>query len=118
MVWVATANDIDAISAPIKSRFQVFNIPSPTFEERLILAQAIYSTLLKDNVWGAKFDKILDKSVLMELARDKNSSRDLRKTILDACGRCAKRKDTKLTLNDLNIVQTNKEILPWDKKHD
>jgi len=118
MIWVATANDIDAISAPIKSRFQIFNIPSPTFEERLILAQAIYSSLLKDNAWGAKFDKILDKSVLIELARDKNSSRDLRKTILDACGRCAKRKDTKLTLNDLNILQTNKEILPWDKKHD
>lgn len=118
MVWVATANDIDAISAPIKSRFQVFNIPSPTFEERLILAQAIYSTLLKDNVWGAKFEKKLDQAVLMELARDKNSSRDLRKTILDACGRAAKRKDNKLTLNDLNIVQTNKEISPWDKKHD
>lgn len=118
MVWVATANDIDAISAPIKSRFQVFNIPSPTFEERLILAQAIYSTLLKDNVWGAKFEKILDQSVLMELARDKNSSRDLRKTILDACGRAAKRKDNKLTLNDLNIIKTNKEILPWDKKYD
>lgn len=118
MVWVATANNIDAISAPIKSRFQVFNIPSPTFDERLILAQAIYSSLLKDNVWGAKFEKKLDQSVLMELARDKNSSRDLRKTILDACGRAAKRQDNKLTLNDLNIIQTNKEILPWDKKYD
>lgn len=118
MVWVATANDIDRISAPIKSRFQVFKIPSPTFEERMILTQAIYTSLLKDNKWGSKFETVIEHSVCFELSRDRNSSRDLRKTILDACGRAAKRKDTKLIIDDLNILNNNKEIALWDKQHD
>jgi len=118
LVWVATANNLDQISEPIKSRFQIFNIPSPNFEERMILTQAIYNTLLQDNAWGAKFEKDINHDVLLELATDRNSSRDLRKTILDACGRAAKRKDNKLIIEDLNIIKTSKEILPWDKKHD
>ena len=118
LVWVATANNLDQISDPIKSRFQIFNIPSPNFEERMILTQAIYKTLLQDNEWGQKFEKVINHDVLVELSTDRNSSRDLRKTILDACGRAAKRKDNKLIIEDLNIIKTSKEILPWDKKHD
>lgn len=118
MIWVATANRIDQISDPIKSRFQVFNIPSPNFEERMILTQAIYNSLLKANDWGDKFEKELSHDILSALSKDKNSSRDLRKTILDACGRSAKRNDTKLIFEDLNILRTNKETLLWDKKHD
>lgn len=118
MIWVATANRLDQISDPIKSRFQVFNIPSPNFEERMILTQAIYHSLLKSNAWGKKFEKEISHDILSELAKDKNSSRDLRKTISDACGRAAKRKDNKIIFEDLNILRSNKETLPWDKKHD
>lgn len=118
MIWVATANRLDQISDPIKSRFQVFNIPSPNFEERMILTQAIYHSLLQSNAWGKKFEKEISRDILSELAKDKNSSRDLRKTISDACGRAAKRQDNKLIFEDLNILRTNKETLPWDKKHD
>jgi ATP-dependent Lon protease len=118
MIWVATANNIDNISDPIKSRFKIFNIPSPNFEERMILTQAIYLTLLDDNAWGAKFEKSISHDVLVELSKDRNSSRDLRKTILDACGRAAKRVDNKLIISDLNILETHKHISEWDKKHD
>jgi ATP-dependent Lon protease len=118
MIWVATANRLDQISDPIKSRFQVFNIPSPNFEERMILTQAIYHSLLQSNAWGKKFEKEISREILSELSKDKNSSRDLRKTISDACGRAAKRQDNKIIFEDLNILRTNKETLPWDKKHD
>jgi ATP-dependent Lon protease len=39
--WVATANDLDRIPAPIRSRFRVFNIAMPSAEQSIALAQAV-----------------------------------------------------------------------------
>ena len=39
--WVATANDLHQIPAPIRSRFRVFNIAMPSTEQSIALAQAV-----------------------------------------------------------------------------
>lgn len=113
-VWVATANDSNNISAPIKSRFQIFNIPNPTFAERKILIGAIYKALIADNSWGDKFEKEVSDEVQNELASDSNSSRDLRKALLKAFGKAAKRNDTKILSSDLDIKDNTKITEPWD----
>jgi ATP-dependent Lon protease len=39
--WVATANDLHQIPAPIRSRFRVFHISVPSAEQAIALAQAV-----------------------------------------------------------------------------
>lgn len=116
LVWVATANDLTKISAPILSRYQVFNIPSPNYRERMVLADAIYKTLIEKNKWGTKFEISLSDEVKQVICEDWNSSRDLRKVILKSCGRAAKRGDNKIILEDLDLKNINKTIDPWDQK--
>lgn len=118
IVWVATANDIDKISSATLSRFQVFNIPNPTFAERMILAEAIYKSLLTYHSWGDKFEKTLSDEVKTSLCSDGNSSRNLSKIILKACGKAAKRGDTKLIIDDLNLKNNSKVIEPWDQRNE
>lgn len=116
-VWVATANNIDKISEPVKSRFQIFEIKKPSFNERKILIQAIYNTVLKDHVWGQSFEKAIDKDVLNSMAQDGDSSRDIRKSILQACGKAARRNDKKITFEDLETQAYNNTSI-WDKRND
>lgn len=116
IVWVATANDIDKIASATLSRFQVFKIPNPTFSERMILAEAIYKSLLTYHTWGNKFEKTLSDEVKIALCSDSNSSRDLSKIILKSCGKAAKRGDTKLIIDDLNLKNSSKVIELWDQR--
>jgi ATP-dependent Lon protease len=44
--WIATANDVSAIPAPILSRLAVFEIALPTAEQQRLIAQRIYQGLL------------------------------------------------------------------------
>lgn len=116
-VWVATANNIAAISEPIKSRFQLFEIKKPTFNERKILIQAIYKSLLKDHTWGDSFEKTIEDDVLNEMAQDGNSSRDIRKLILQACGKAARRLDKQIKIEDLEVKQMTDTSI-WDKRNE
>lgn len=116
MIWVATANNINKISAPIISRFEVFNIKPPTFEERKILTQAIYNTQLSVNVWGASFNPRLSEDVLNAICSDDGSSRDLRKLIMQAVAKAAKRGANEVGIQDLILGNNTIQIDEWDRK--
>jgi len=55
VIWIATANDVDWLAAPMRSRFLIFNISNPTREERLGITHSIASRL-SDEYWGLEFD--------------------------------------------------------------
>lgn len=116
MIWVATANNINKISAPIISRFEVFNIKPPSFEERKILTQAIYNTQLSVNVWGASFNPRLSEDVLNVICADDGSSRDLRKLIMQAIAKAAKRDSNEVEIQDLILGNNRIQIDEWDRK--
>ncbi len=116
-VWIATANDLSKISEPIKSRFNIFEINKPNFDERKILINEIYKTILNSHSWGKAFELNINEAVLNEMAQESNSSRDIRKTILTALAKSAKRLSNKIDLIDLDIKRIS-EINEWDKKND
>lgn len=116
LIWVATANDINNISAPILSRFEIFHIKPPSFEERKILAQAIYHSQISSNEWGKAFDKKISDDVLDYLCKQDGSSRDLRKVINQALGKAAKRASSKIEIQDLNINNKFEKTELWDEK--
>jgi ATP-dependent Lon protease len=47
VVYIATANDADRISAPVRSRFLEFFIDEPDIDGRLVLAHSIFEATLK-----------------------------------------------------------------------
>lgn len=116
--WIATANDVSRVSAPLMSRFKKFDIRSPNFNERKILAQSIYTTLLGKNSWGKGFHPVLNNEVLDSICQDQGSSRDLRKNIETAIARCARREGNgkrEIIMKDVDTLN-NQNINDWDKK--
>lgn len=116
--WIATANNLKNVSDPLLSRFKKFEIPSPNFNERKILAQNIYSTLLTKNSWGIGFKKILNDTVLDIICFDPGSTRQLRQNIESAIAKCARRNSNKLReiqIADLDI-HSQQIINEWDEK--
>ena len=113
--WFATANDLDKLSAPIKSRFDIFNIPNPTPEQRKSLIKGIYKTVRENNSWGQYFDEVLPTDSLEVLANlmAPGAARDLRKSITMACSK-AIREESKIILPKHIERHDNGEIMPWD----
>lgn len=122
MIWLATSNNLNDIALPIRSRFEVFNIKSPNFEERKLLAQSIYSTLLENNHWGKGFVSHVNDSVLDCLCEDDASSRDLRKNITRALAKSASRETLgslkELIIDDIEQNKKHEIIELWDRKFD
>lgn len=119
MIWVATANDISSLSAPIKSRFELIDVPFPTFIERKIMAKSVYKTVLSNNVWGKNFSDKINDTVLDILCESENSNRDIRKNITRALGRSAKRNGDSGLLEIREIDLDIKPSVPrddWDLK--
>jgi len=83
IVWVLTANSTDGIPCPLLNRMAVYEVPRPTAEQAVGIAQRIYRGLLAElRLW--KFAPDLDNAVVDRLAPV--SPRDMRKSLLDALG--------------------------------
>ena len=115
IVWFATANDLDKISAPIKSRFDIFSVPNPTPSQRKALIKGIYKKIREGNSWGHYFDEHLPEESLDMLANlmAPGAARDLRKSITLACSKAVKT-ESKIIL-PMHIEQYSLgEVMPWD----
>lgn len=66
--WVASANYVEAIPAPIRSRMTVFNVKAPTREQMPTIAQSVYKDLLAENDWGKRFSQTLSMDILNKLS--------------------------------------------------
>ncbi len=97
IVWVATANNIDAIPDYILSRMAVYEVPAPTRDQAFYIAQRIYDTLRADLAWD--FAPELDAS-LHDVVKD-IPPREMRKKILDAMAHAVRVRRNQLHAEDL-----------------
>lgn len=66
ILWIAAGNEAGPIPPPIRSRFRIFSIPTPTPEEKRDIANGIWKGLL-DKPWGRHFAAPLPEAVLDHL---------------------------------------------------
>lgn len=115
ITWFATVNNIDMLTAPIKSRFDIFSIPNPNPNQKKSLIKGIYKSVKENNTWGHFFDDILPEDTLDVLANlmSDGAARDIRKSIIIGCSK-AVRKDQKILLPEHIERYKQNEIMPWD----
>ena len=112
--WVATANDLEKVSLPLKSRFNVLNVPAPDFNARAAMALHIYRALRNQNSWGASFDEELPQETLQVLVRPAGSARDLRKNINQGFAAAARAMRSRIEPQDLPVSPSVGILMPWD----
>jgi ATP-dependent Lon protease len=112
IIWFASANTVETISSPILSRFTVFHIKDPSYEQQCKIAQSVYSDLLAENVWGQKFVKQLGDDVIEKLFAF--SPRKQKAVLIHACGEVAYECESKP--KGLLKIQTKHIQLPEKKQ--
>lgn len=67
-IWFATANDIESIPSPIRSRFQTFEIPKMDQSSARTTARSIYTSFIQENDWGSRFEEVPDDNIINKMA--------------------------------------------------
>lgn len=112
--WVATANNLDLVDLPLRSRFNIVHVANPDYHARRAMSQHIYAALRKSHSWGASFDERLPEETLQVLARPANAARDLRKNITGALASAARGQRAQLQPADIPNQPTLPPLSPWD----
>jgi len=111
IVWFATANSDKTISAPLKSRFHIINVPEPDALQKRALIANIYRRILDGNSWGHNFDKTLPTSSIDYLCNQMTSgARDLRKVITIACAKAIRHDRKEIIPEDFYKMKTTRSI--------
>jgi len=111
--WVASANYIERIPEPIRSRMEVIEIQPPTQEQMPVIASSTYDELLEANDWGHRFIKRLNEDVLNTLTVF--TPREMGKVLEKACATAAVRsKGTKAKIrvlaDDIELPKDNSSV--------
>lgn len=115
IVWFATANDLDKLTPPIKSRFDIFSVPNPNPTQRKSLIKGIYKVVRESNTWGSYFNELLPDDSLDVLANlmAPGAARDLRKSITMACSKAIREESSIILPHHIERYE-NGEVMPWD----
>lgn len=91
IIWVATANNLNAIPEAIVSRLKVIEVPAPTGEGLIRVARSVYRDILDEHgdTWGGRFVKELPEELLSRIGDQ--TPREIRRCLLGACGKAALR---------------------------
>lgn len=108
VVWFATANDLDAIPAPIRSRFVVFEIPAPTREQAEDIAKTMYCDIRDANSWGGAFAEKLSPEVASRLAE--SAPREIRALLHRGFGKAALEGRKELVSEDIPTTRRQQLI--------
>lgn len=113
--WVATANQLQNVSMPIRSRLDVFEVRAPNAFERRSLSLGVYKSILKANAWGAKMSKELSVDVLIKAseAQGPGATRDLRRALTTACAKALRDGRNFIKVEDLPNATSKKQAL-WN----
>lgn len=68
VIWIASANYVERIPEPIRSRMIEIKIAPPTYEQSRAIIASVYRELLSFNAWGKHFTKTLDGDVIDKLS--------------------------------------------------
>lgn len=97
--WIATANSIESIPAPLLSRMTVLHVQAPTPAQVAHIAQQIYGRMRAESPWGSVFAPKLDELVVDKL---KNlPPRALGLVLKRALGRAAREEQDHIRVSDL-----------------
>lgn len=105
IMWIATANDENAIPEPILNRMNVYVIERPSFDGSIKIARALYKEILANHHWG--FEPEPTDDVLEKLAEI--PPRDMRKLLVDAFGNAKLDKRDHLLVKDLDTARLRKK---------
>lgn len=105
IMWIATANDENAIPEPILNRMNVYVIERPSFDGSIKIARALYKEILADHHWV--FEPEPADDVLEKLAEI--PPRDMRKLLVDAFGNAKLDKRDHLLVKDLDTARLRKK---------
>ena len=101
--WLFTANSIERVPAPIRSRMIIHEIKNPNFEQSMSIVKKIYKILKKENKWGSYFNETLSDDVAELLAN--YEPRKMKAIMLTAFGSASKAKKRVLSINDIPVLQ-------------
>jgi ATP-dependent Lon protease len=113
--WLATANDASRMSAPLLSRFDVFQLPNPTFPERRSMCAGIYEAVSGSYSWGKSLAGELPAATLDRLAglAAEGAARDLRRALTSGCAKAVAAGRKEVWPEDLP-APLESERDPWD----
>jgi ATP-dependent Lon protease len=97
--WIATANSIEGIPAPLLSRMTVLQVQAPNAEQVAHIAQQMYGRMRAESPWGSVFAPKLDEQVVEELKR--LPPRSLGLALKRALGRAAREERDHIRVCDL-----------------
>jgi len=83
--WICTSNDLSKIPSPIKDRSQIINVPVPTLEQRISIAQHVYRKMKLENKWGEYFSESLEESLAHQIAISSQESIRMMKHLVMKC---------------------------------
>ena len=105
--WIATANDVKKISEPLLSRFSVFEIPLPNYEERKIFTKSIINEIVENKGLTPLYKGVSDEFIA-EIAKEEGSLRDIGKVIKESLSASIRRDDENIFLTPDDIKIKNK----------
>lgn len=116
VVWVATANEIARIPAPLLSRMNVFYVAAPNSVERKALVRGVYKSVLANNEWGRHMAPTLCDSTVQMASELQGSgaTRDLRRGLSTACSKAVAAGRFDVQPCDLPPARLPARRSPWD----
>lgn len=105
--YVATANDISNLPAPVLSRFTIFHVEKPSILEIQKITKLAYKDLIKELEISTVFPADLDKDVVMTLG-ELNDIRALRKLLTNALVHAVK--DNRVYLKSEDIIDYDTHV--------
>jgi ATP-dependent Lon protease len=106
-VWLATANEVGRIPAPLLSRLSVYQIEPPDAEGAARIARTIYGEIRNSHDWGKQFPEALSASALDKLAA--LPPRELRRAIHCAFGNAKVAGRSEVGADDIQDPRSRKQ---------
>jgi len=85
--YIATSNEKNAIDAPLRSRFQIFDIAPPKGNELHAVVRSIHRSILQSEPWAKHFNTDLAEDLIEVLIGF--SPREIRRHLIDAFANAA-----------------------------
>lgn len=106
IIWIATANSVESLDAPILDRFTVFNVADPETAQMIAIVNSQYQRFIDKHPSGSIFEKEIRDDVREELCN--HHPRKVRKLLEQAFGLAAFDKRNYLIVQDIKDSDVSK----------
>lgn len=107
VIWMATANGLETIDAPILDRLTIFNIEEPTKEQMVAIVNNQYQRFIETHPSGVFFEENMQEEVIIELCQ--YHPRKVRKILEQSFGFAAQEQRNYLMVNDIMDSEINEK---------